>query len=293
MKTIGVIGCGLMGYGIATNLLRKGYEVTVYDTNPEAVERVVTKGGIGAVTVPELAKSSDVIVLSLPTTELVESVLLDEREGALRFMKPGSAVLDMSTNDVEKTRKLEEAASAAGISYFDCPVSGGPDGARSGTLTIMVGGSDKAFQQVSSVLQAIGSHVEYMGPSGAGQIVKLCNNMVVGGIISLLGEALLTGEKAGISKEKLGELFQKGSAQTKVMDVFGPSIIHEAYDVVTFSLANMLKDLSLYRNLANEVGVPTSISDAPLELFKRANVLGSGSRDSTAVAELLEHEAQA
>lgn len=292
MEKIGVIGCGLMGYGIATNLLRKGYEVTVYDTNPDAVERVVAKGGSGVATVPALAQSCDVVILSLPTTDLVENVLLDSREGALHVMKPGSAVLDMSTNDVAKTRKLEDVASSVGISYFDCPVSGGPDGASTGTLTIMVGGSEKTYPQVSSVLHAMGKHVEYLGPSGAGQIVKLCNNMVVGGIISLLGEALLTGEKAGISKEKLGELFQKGSAQTKVMDVFGPSIIHETYDDVTFSLANMLKDLSLYRNLATEVGVSTTISDAPRELFTRANATGGGRRDSTAVAELIELEAR-
>lgn len=291
MKRIGVIGCGLMGYGIATNLLCKGYEVTVYDTNPEAVARVVEKGGSGAGSVQELAKSSDVIILSLPTTDLVESVLLDEGEGALHFLKSGSAVLDMSTNDVEKTRQLEQSASSAGISYFDCPVSGGPDGARTGTLTIMVGGPEKTFQQVSSVLQAMGKHVEYMGPSGAGQIVKLCNNMIVGSMISLLGEALLTGEKAGISKEKLGELFQKGSAQSKVMDVFGPAILQESYDEVTFSLANMLKDLTLYQRLASTVGVPTSISDGPLALFERANATGSGRRDSTAVAELLAHDA--
>lgn len=188
MKKIGVIGCGLMGYGIATNLLRKGYEVTVYDTNPQAVERVIAQGGSGAATVPLLAKACDVVILSLPTTDLVESVLSNEYEGALHFMKPGSAVLDMSTNDVATTRKLEELARSVGISYFDCPVSGGPEGASSGTLTIMVGGSDLTFQKVSSVLQAMGKHVEYLGSSGAGQIVKLCNNMVVGGIISLLGK---------------------------------------------------------------------------------------------------------
>lgn len=291
LTKIGVIGCGLMGFGIATNLICKGYEVTVYDTNPEAVARVVEKGGTGAVSVSELAKLSDVVILSLPTTDLVERVLLDEEDGALHIMKPGSAILDMSTNDVARTRRIEGLASSVGISYFDCPVSGGPDGASSGTLTIMVGGPENAFQQVSSVLQAMGEHVEYMGPSGAGQIVKLCNNMVVGGIISLLGEALLTGERAGISKEKLRELFQKGSAQSRVMDVFGPAMIHETYDVVMFSLNNMLKDLTLYQSLASTVGVPSTISDAPLELFKRANAVGSGSRDSTAVAELLEREA--
>ncbi|MDW0110725.1 NAD(P)-dependent oxidoreductase [Sporosarcina aquimarina] len=290
MQTIGVVGCGLMGYGIATNLVRKGYEVTVYDTNPEAVQRVVNEGAAGAGSVPELAKFSDVLILSLPSTDLVENVLLEGRDGALHHLKAGGAVLDMSTNDVARTRTLAEAADVVGISYFDCPVSGGPAGASKGSLTIMAGGSEEKFPHVSSVLEAMGEYVEYMGPSGSGQIVKLCNNMVVGGIISLLGEALLTGERAGMSKEKLAKLFQKGSGQTKVMEVFGPNIIHETFDDVTFSLSNMLKDLTLYRNLAAGEGIPTVISDAAYELFTRASAEGAYHRDSTAVAELLAHE---
>lgn len=290
MQKIGIVGCGLMGHGIATNLVHKGYKVTVYDTNPEAVERVKKEGANSAPSVPELAKSSDVLVLSLPSTDLVEKVLVDGKEGALQHLKFGSAVLDMSTNDVARTRRLEEAAGVVGVEYFDCPVSGGPDGASSGSLTIMVGGSEEKFSQVSSVLQSMGGHVEYMGPSGSGQIVKLCNNMVVGGIISLLGEALLTGERAGLSKEKLAELFQKGSGQTKVMDVFGPTMIHETFEEVTFSLGNMVKDLSLYRNLANAKGIPTAISDAAYQLFTRASAEGEDRRDSTAVVNLLAHE---
>lgn len=290
MKTIGVVGCGLMGYGIATNLIRNGYEVKVYDTNPEAVARVVKEGAVTAKTIQELAKWSDIMILSLPSTTLVEQVLLRVKDGALVNLNSGSVVLDLSTNDVARTRRLAEAARKSGVEYFDCPVSGGPDGARLGTLTIMVGGSKEKFPEISSVLQVMGDYIEYMGESGAGQIVKLCNNMVVGGIISLLGEALLTGEKAGISKEKLAELFQKGSGQTKVMDVFGPNIIHGTFDDVKFSLANMLKDLHLYRNLAEDEGVPTSISAAALQLFTVSSYNGDGQRDSTAVAELLTHQ---
>lgn len=290
MKKIGVVGCGLMGYGIATNLVRNGYEVMVYDTNPKAVARVVHEGADAAKTVQELAKWSEVLILSLPSTTLVEQVLLPVKEGALDNLKRGSVVLDLSTNDVTRTRRLAEAARESGIEYFDCPVSGGPDGARLGTLTIMVGGSKEKFPEIYPVLQAMGEYIEYMGESGAGQIVKLCNNMVVGGIISLLGEALLTGEKAGISKDKLAELFQKGSGQTKVMEVFGPNIIHGTFDDVKFSLANMLKDLHLYRNLAEDEGVPTSISASALQLFTVASYKGANQQDSTAVAELLTHQ---
>ncbi|WP_040287443.1 NAD(P)-dependent oxidoreductase [Sporosarcina koreensis] len=290
MQKIGVIGCGLMGFGMVVNLLKKGWKVTAFDADPEAVRRAAEEGAEPAASAAGLARSCDVLVLSLPSTDLVQSVLMDGREGVLRHLEQGSIVLDMSTNDVECTRNFEQAARAVGISYFDCPVSGGPAGARSGTLTIMVGGDEEAFSQVASVLGDMGSHVEYMGPSGSGQIVKLCNNMVVGGIISLLAEALLTGEKAGMPKERLAEIFQKGSGQTKVMDVFGPSIIKGTFDDVTFSLANMLKDLTLYRNLAGSEGVPTAVSDAAYDLFTRASAEGNDRRDSTAVAKVLANQ---
>lgn len=279
-----------MGYGIATNLIRNGYDVAVYDTNPDAVARVVEVGGTAAVTIQELVKQIDILILSLPSTSLVEQLLTNETDGILVDLKPGSLVLDMSTNDVTITKSLAEKAKEFDIAYFDCPVSGGPDGARNGTLTIMVGGSEEKYGEILPVLKTMGTHIEYLGESGSGQIVKLCGNMVVAGIISLLGEALQTGERAGIAVEKLAELFQKGSAQTKVMDVFGPNIIQENFDEVKFSLANMMKDLHLYRNLAMAEGVHTTVSDAAYQLFTRASDEGEGHRDSTVVAELLKKQ---
>lgn len=292
MKAIGVVGCGLMGYGIATNLIRNGYDVAVYDTNPDAVARVLQVGGSAAETIQELVQQIDILILSLPSTSLVEQLLTNETVGILGDLKRGSVVLDMSTNDVTITKSLAEKAKEFDVTYFDCPVSGGPDGAYNGTLTIMVGGSEEKYAEVLPVLKTMGTHIEYLGESGAGQIVKLCGNMVVGGIISLLGEALQTGEKAGIPKEKLAELFQKGSAQTKVMDVFGPNIIQENYEEVKFSLANMMKDLDLYRSLAIDAGVPTMVSDAAYQLFTHASDEGKGHRDSTVVAELLKTQEQ-
>lgn len=289
MEAIGLVGCGLMGYGIATNLIRNGYDVAVYDTDPDAVARVVQVGGTATETIQELIKYKDILILSLPSTSLVEQLLTNEADGVLEELKPGSVVLDMSTNDVTITKSLAEKAKEFGVAYFDCPVSGGPDGAYNGTLTIMVGGSEEKYTDILPVLKTMGTHIEYLGESGAGQIVKLCGNMVVGGIISLLGEALRTGEKAGISKEKLAELFQKGSAQTKVMDVFGPNIIQENFDDVKFSLANMVKDLHLYRKLAIDEGIPTKVSDAAYQLFTDVSNEGKGHRDSTVVVELLKN----
>ncbi|MGM8213406.1 NAD(P)-dependent oxidoreductase [Virgibacillus sp. W0430] len=287
MNKVGVIGCGLMGQGLVKNLLENGFTVTIYDINKEAVNKLVQKGAVRSENVQQLAKEVDRVILSLPSPALIEQLMLKEETGVLHAMQPGTYVMDMSTNDVQLTKQLHEAARQRQIEFFDCPLSGGPAGAESGALTIMVGGNEKAFPEILPVLKAVGENIEYVGQSGAGQTIKLCNNMVVAGIITLISEALLTGEQAGIPKEKIGEILQKGSAHTRVMDVFGPNILHETFEDVKFSLANMTKDLQLYNDLAEKNHVPTLVSQTTNLLFKTAKNKGCGSKDSTAVHEIL------
>ncbi len=284
MKKVGVIGCGLMGQGMIQNLLQQKYNVIIYDVNDQATIPLVEKGATRAKDVATLAQDVDVLLLSLPTPKIIQDVLLKE---AYPVMQHGSFVLDMSTNDVEVTRDLAKKAQEYGIAFFDCPLSGGPVGANAGTLTIMVGGDDKAFPTILPILEAIGEQIEYIGKSGAGQIVKLCNNMIVGGIISLASEVLKAGERVGVSKEKITELIQKGSAQTRVMDVFGQSLLSEDFDTVTFSLANMMKDLQLYENMTLDANVSTDISKSVKQLYQAASDEGKGAKDATAVYELV------
>lgn len=287
MKNIGVVGCGLMGFGIASTLLKNDYNVHVYDISDDPVQKLVKKGAIRAENVKKLAQDVEIMILSLPSPSLIKQLLTDKEQGAFSVMKNGTHILDMSTNDVEMTRQLNKSAKELGIEYFDCPLSGGPEGANNGTLTIMVGGSEQAFPKVLPVLETVGSNIEYVGESGAGQIVKLCNNVVVGGIISLLSEALITGEKAGVPKEKIASILQKGSGQTRVMDVFGPNMIQDTFNDVKFSLANMMKDMNLYRNLAEIVQIPTVSSQSAHQLFQIASYNGKGHQDSTAVYEVV------
>ncbi|WP_307786779.1 NAD(P)-dependent oxidoreductase [Pseudogracilibacillus auburnensis] len=287
VKNIGVVGCGLMGFGIAKNLLKHSYNVVVFDINKEAVKKLENEGAQSAESVRTLAKEVDVLILSLPSPPLIEKLMTDSKDGAFDVMKKGTVILDMSTNDVELTRKLYDKAKQQEIDYYDCPLSGGPAGANDGTLTIMVGGKEEKFSTILPVLQAVGEKIDYVGASGAGQIVKLCNNMIVGGIISLVSEALLTGEKAGVPKEKMAAIFQKGSAQTKVMDVFGPNIIADTFDEVKFSLANMMKDMNLYQYLAENVEVPALASQSAHQLYQLASYQDKGQKDSTAVYEII------
>ncbi len=221
LRNIGVAGCGLMGSGIVKNLIKKGYSVFVYDINETAVQKLADIGATVKADIRTMAIEVDLLILSLPSPTLIETLMIDSEQGAFSVLKKGTSILDMSTNDVNLTRRLSDIAKLYELDYFDCPLSGGPEGANEGTLTIMVGGSKDKYPKVLPVLETVGEKIEYVGPSGAGQVVKLCNNMIVGGIISLLSEAFLTGERAGVSKQKLASIIQKGSGQTKVMEVFG------------------------------------------------------------------------
>lgn len=281
MESIGVIGCGMMGRGIVKNLMKNNYRVLIYDIDREAVENLVNEGAVATISLPDMAAEVDYLILSLPSPDLIRKTLVDE--GVINAMRTGTKIMDMSTNDVEVTRQLHEYAAAKGIDFFDCPLSGGPAGAEDGKLTIMVGGYGNGFPSLLPVLNSIGEHIEYIGPSGTGQTVKLCHNMVVGGVITLLSEAFLTGERSGVSKEKIASILQKGSAQTKVMEVFGQNILDETFGDVNFSLTNMLKDINLYRNLAEAQFIPTYVSQPVDQLYRVAHHKGRGKQDSSAV----------
>ncbi|KGR88914.1 hypothetical protein CD30_17905 [Ureibacillus massiliensis 4400831 = CIP 108448 = CCUG 49529] len=287
MTTVGVIGCGLMGSGMAKNLIKNNYEVIIYDINEDAVKSLVNHGAISASKPEDLASKVDYLILSLTSPDLVKEIVLNEDSGVLQRMKQGTFILDMSTNDVNITRQIYQIAQEKGVEFYDCPLSGGPDGANNGTLTIMIGGNKEKLEEILPVLEAIGEHIEYLGDSGAGQTVKLCHNMVVAGVISLLSEAFLTSEKAGVPKEKLASILQKGSGQTRAMDVFGVNIIDQTFDNVKFSLSNMTKDIHLYRNLAENHQVSTFISDSSHQLFHLGKNKGKGNLDSSVVYEVL------
>ncbi|MFC4557793.1 NAD(P)-dependent oxidoreductase [Virgibacillus kekensis] len=286
MEKIGVIGCGLMGSGIAANLLKNDFTVYVFDINKEAVEKLAKEGAIAVEQPKYMAGEVDAVILSLPTPELVKKTVADDDAGIIHFMRQGTTILDMSTNDVEVTRNLYQLGEEKEIEFFDCPLSGGPTGAANGTLTVMIGGKEEAFPAILPILQAIGEHIEYVGESGAGQTAKLCHNMVVGGVITLLSEAFVTGEKAGVSKETLASILQKGSAQTRAMDIFGVNILKENFSELKFSLANMTKDILLYRNLSETSKVPALASQSAIQLFQMANYQGKGNHDAAAVYEL-------
>ena len=281
---IRMIGCGAMGAGMVKNLLKNGFEVSTFDPDPVKQDQMM-KLGAKPVSLPVMdASSVDVVLLSLPTSLLVEETLMT----LLPHLKNGALVLDMSTTDVGITKRLSYLALEAGVYYLDCPVSNGPAGANDGTLTIMVGGEEHAFQSVLPVLQSIGKEIRYIGSSGSGQVVKLCNNMMVAGIMVLLSETLLTGAKNGVDPNKIAELMSIGSAQNKVLSVFGPNLLNDTHDDVKFFLGHMTKDINLYSAMSREVHSPALLSSVVEQLYEVAKAQGKGHLDTSAVGQVVE-----
>lgn len=284
---LGMIGCGAMGAGMVKNFLKSDYEVWTYDPDPMKQQQMKELGAIPVPVINIVAPMLDVIVLSLPLSNLIEDTLVGEN-GLLHDLKKGAFILDMSTTDVDSTKKLAQQAKDVGVHYFDCPVSNGPLGADAGTLTIMVGGEEEHYSAILPVLQAIGNEIRYIGSAGSGQVVKLCNNMMVAGIMVLLSETLLTGVKAGVDAKKIAEVMSIGSAQNKVLSVFGPNLVQDTHHNVNFLLSHMAKDVGLYQKLSKSSETPAFLSSIVEQLFEIAKLQGKGGLDTSAVGQVVE-----
>lgn len=289
MKTIGLIGCGLMGAGMATHLLRADYAVFAYDPFSVYKEQLEEAGALFVEHASALAKEADAILLSLPSSQILREVLLGV-DGLLSQLKPGSVIFDMSTTDIETTRLLHNEAAEHDILFLDCPVSGGPNGAKSGTLTIMVGGNEEDFINSKEVLEVIGSSIHYIGPSGSGQIVKLCNNMLVGGITALLSETIQVANTEGVDPETLFSIISKSSGNNRVMEVFGDNLLNQSFDQVLFSLGHMAKDIELYMDMSTNHRLPQPTSAAVNQLYRLALQQNKASLDSTAIFSVLSNK---
>ncbi|MED4582685.1 NAD(P)-dependent oxidoreductase [Brevibacillus choshinensis] len=292
MDAVGVIGVGAMGKGMIGSLLQKGYRVFAYDPIPAAQDWAKEIGAQVADSPAEVGRMAHVVITSLPGPAIVEQVLLG-MDGLYSTLASGSYVLDASTIDPATAKRLHEAGLEKGISYFDCPVSGGPAGAAAGTLTIMVGGDESKLPEITPYLQGIGKEVFYLGESGAGQVAKLCHNSVVAVITAALGEAFTVGAKAGVDPHKLAAVMDKGSAHNRVLSVFGPNILYGTYEKTIFSLDHMHKDLQLYTKAAQEKQVPVLVGGTVAQMYEAAKAQGKGAWDSSAVCSVTEELANA
>jgi 2-hydroxy-3-oxopropionate reductase len=228
--TIGFIGLGLMGKPMATNLLRAGYPVVAHSRSAGPVDALVALGATRASSPADVARQATRIITMVPDSPDVEKVLAGA-QGVFSAMQKGTIIIDMSSIAPGVARALAERAQALGGTMLDAPVSGGDIGAINGTLSIMVGGEAQAFAEVRPMLEVLGNpeRIVHIGAAGAGQLCKLCNQMVIGGTLAVVAEAFALARRAGVEPARVREALLGGFAQSRVLDVHGDRLIKGAF----------------------------------------------------------------
>jgi 3-hydroxyisobutyrate dehydrogenase len=273
-----------MGKPMAANLLRAGYAVSFFSRRPETIAELTNLGGAPARSSCEAAEASDAIVTMLPDTAAVEAVLFGQ-SGVSEAIRPGAVVIDMSTISPKATMEFAARFAAMGCGMLDAPVSGGEKGAIEGTLSIMAGGEQQAFETVRPILQAMGRSIVYTGPSGNGQKTKLVNQLV--GATNLLGavEGLRLAHAAGLDLNVTLEAVSQGAAGSWMLANLGPRILREDF-APGFSIRLQHKDLRLLHEWTSEFGSEFPAAELAYSLFSRALEIGLGEQGNQGLINL-------
>ncbi len=289
-EKVGFIGLGIMGKPMAKNLMKAGYELVLYNRTLEKAEELAEDGAEVAVDPREVAENSDIIVTMLPDSPDVRNVVVGEN-GVLEGIKNGSLLVDMSTISPVVTEELATKVKERGASMLDAPVSGGDVGAEEGTLSIMAGGSEEDFERAKPLFDAMGQTVTYVGPTGAGQVTKAANQVVVALTIEAVSEALVLGSKGGVAPEKILDVLSGGLAGNKVMEVKREKFLSHEFDP-GFRSELHHKDLGIALAAGREYGVVlpvTAIVDQMLLAMKKK---GWGGEDHSALLRIIEDLSQ-
>jgi 3-hydroxyisobutyrate dehydrogenase len=289
---IGFIGVGTMGRPMLTNLVKKGFAVTAYDIVPEALEAAASLGAERAGSLAEAAAAGDLVITMLPSSGNVEAAYLGAG-GIAEAIARGRLAIDMSTIDPGVSQAVARALGEHGVRFLDAPVSGAVGRAVAGTLTIMVGGGAEDLEEARPVLAAMGSTIIHVGAVGAGEVAKLCNNLISGTAMVAVSEAFRIGAAFGVDPHVLTEVIAKSSGATWVME-YGhpvPGIKPKAAssrDYVPGFMADLMaKDLGLAVNAARAKRVPVVVASAAQQIYRLASAHGFGRRDFSSVYQFL------
>ncbi|HEU5198959.1 MAG TPA: NAD(P)-binding domain-containing protein [Ktedonobacterales bacterium] len=291
-QRIGFIGLGLMGKPMARNLMKAGFPVTIYARHPETVQDLVAEDATLVESSRAVGAASDVVITMLPNSPEVEEVVLGPA-GVLESARSGLIIIDMSTIAPEASRSLERRCAEQGVTFLDAPVSGGSNGAEAGTLAIMVGGEQQAFERCRPIFEAMGGKekIFYVGPSGAGEVVKLANNVLCGVIAAGTAEALVMGVKAGVSTEMLAKIIGVSSGGSTQLNAVFPIRVFNGSFEPGFMTDLLWKDLGLALDLGAQNSTPLELTALTRALFERTREAGYGRADYTAFTKLLEEQA--
>ena len=292
MAKIAFIGLGNMGGPMAINLIKAGHQVCVFDLSSSALLLVVAQGASAAANAAECVKDAAIIISMLPAGSQVEELYLVPQLGLINFIAKGSVVIDSSTIDAATSRKVAIELAKHSVSFVDAPVSGGVAGAVAGTLSFMVGGSTDEFERVAPILQAMGKNIFHAGEHGAGQIAKVCNNMLLSILMLGTSEALQLGIANGLDAKVLSTIMSKSSGSNWTLDLYNP-----CPDVMENSPASndyqggfmvdlMTKDLGLAMETALGSQSPTPMGALARNLYSMHAASGHGNKDFSSVFSL-------
>lgn len=287
---VGFAGLGIMGAPMARNLLRAGFPLVVWNRTAARADALAADGARRAGSPRELAERAQVAITMLSDSPDVAEVYRAP-DGLLAGASAGDVLVDMSTIAPRVARELAAEAARRGAALLDAPVSGGDVGARDGTLSIMVGGEGAALERARPVLETLGARITHVGPSGAGQVVKACNQIVVALALEALGEALVLGSKAGVEPHAIVEALGGGLAASRVLEVRGPKLLARDFEP-GFKLDLHAKDLAIALATARELGVALPGAAVVDQLFHAEQSRGHGDADNSTVVRALEALAQ-
>ena len=291
MAKIGFIGLGNMGGPMAINLVKAGHEVRVFDLSPDAIATLVEAGATSVNAVEEVCENADFVVSMLPAGKHVKAIYTGEN-GLVDYLNKSTLVIDCSTIDAESAQFVGKALGEAGIKFVDAPVSGGVAGAAAGTLTFIVGGSTACFELANTILPNMGKNIYHAGDIGAGQVAKICNNMLLSILMAGTSEALQMGVDHGLDPKVLSEIMLNSSGRNWTLELYNP-----CPDVLEnvpssngykpgFMVDLMAKDLGLAQQAAQQTNSATPMGALAKNLYNLMQNQGKGAEDFSAIFKL-------
>ncbi len=287
-EQVGFIGLGAMGGPMARNMIKKGYSLTVYDLVEERMAPLVEAGAAPGSCCKEVAQKSEIVITMLPSSPHVREAILGSL-GVIEGVREGTIVVDMSTIDPVTTREIEKALSSRGAKMLDAPVARGVPAAIEGTLAIFVGGDEDTFQQCKDILLTMGRDIDYVGEIGAGEVVKLVNNLILSITVCALAEGLVLGIKAGVKPEVLFRGLSQGSANSfALQNHFRKFVFKGKFEKDVFPVEYIMKDIDLALKTAERFHVPQYFGALALQAYGAAVAAGYGDRYYPVVVRTLE-----
>jgi len=287
---IGFIGLGIMGKPMARNLLKKGHVLTISNRSRAAVDELSREGAEPMTNAKAVAERSDIIITMLPDSPDVELVYRGE-QGIFAGAKSGSLLIDMSSISPVVARKLAAEAEKRGCDMLDAPVSGGEAGAIGATLSIMIGGKASAVARAMPLFQTLGKNIVHVGDTGAGQVTKAANQMVVGTTIAIVGEALVLAKKAGVDPAKVRQALLGGFAQSKILEAHGQKMLERNFNP-GFRIRLHEKDMKIALATGSEYGVPLMVTAVVAQMMTAIKGMELADLDHSALVKLIENLAK-